>query len=170
MVPNVQEIVRWESSNSIDRSKWPIDGPWVGEPDIVEFIEKQTGYLCTIKRNSMGAWCGYVDLPARYYISEDSGLYEISVQGGVTYSDTWNKIISCVDGKDTVETTWRVGFDCAHAGDFSPGLTSPFGEIPEYRQEHEIYRDKFYAANQCVALAHQLFPDDILRMKLLNDN
>lgn len=45
-----------------DRSKWP-SGPWDGEPDgAIEFEHK--GLPCMLHRGPLGAWCGYVGLPA----------------------------------------------------------------------------------------------------------
>src|SRR5690606_2867991 len=35
-------------------------GPWSNEPDLVWWICEETGYACVTRRNSFGAWCGFV--------------------------------------------------------------------------------------------------------------
>lgn len=58
----------------------------------------------------LGHYCGYVELPAS---SRLVGLptqdIDIDVHGGVTFSEQ-------------VNDHWTIGFDCAHAGDYVPGL------------------------------------------------
>jgi hypothetical protein len=37
-------------------------GPWDNEPDFMEFVHKDTGYTIVIRRNGVGALCGYVGI------------------------------------------------------------------------------------------------------------
>lgn len=79
------------------------------------------GYPCVIVRVYLGHLCGYVGLPEGhpYYgmkygqIGAQEG--DPRVHGGVTYTEWINPSTGDEDG------FWWVGFDCAHAGDYSPG-------------------------------------------------
>lgn len=46
----------------LDKKAWG-DGPWVDEPDKVQFYDEETGFTCLIVRNHGGALCGYVGVP-----------------------------------------------------------------------------------------------------------
>jgi len=83
------------------------DRPWETEPDHLEWKEATTKYKCEVKRNPMTlALCGYVTVPKKHHFY---GLHydkpSVSVHGGLTYADKG-----------------KFGFDCAHAGDLSPGV------------------------------------------------
>ena len=95
---------------------------------------------CLIRRNSVGALCGYV------LINSDNTLYgleydEISYRidfiphGGLTFA-------SEIDG------SWQVGFDCAHSGDLCPALPVNYGG--------GVYRDLEYVKSECMELAKSL--------------
>lgn len=46
-----------------DKHLWG-DGPWVQEPDRVEWVDEETGYQCLARRTKhTGTWCGYVGVP-----------------------------------------------------------------------------------------------------------
>lgn len=47
------------SEDSKDRHPWP-DGPWMSEPDKVQWPDEATGLACLAVRGPMGSWCGYV--------------------------------------------------------------------------------------------------------------
>ena len=107
---------------------------------------------CIIQRNGVGALCGYV------LINSDNTLYgldydEISYRigftphGGLTYSDK-------IDG------SWKVGFDCAHSGDFCPNLPTNYGG--------GIYRDLEYVKNECIQLAKSISKHSKLITRLKN--
>ncbi len=146
---------------------------WKTEPDEARWTH--AGLACAIMRGPVGAWCGYVGVPADhptyglgYYTSsyevEDvlSGeaarkapvqaqLNDIRVHGGMTFS-----------GKrfDDNGLHW-FGFDCSHAGDYSPGLdrlndpiiglgcSTGWGGVIEYR-------DQAYVTAETNSLAEQL--------------
>jgi hypothetical protein len=90
---------------------------------------------CEMRRNSMGAWCGYVDVPighpwhgASYH---EDALTAVDVHGGLTYARSSGD-------------AWRLGFDCAHAGDFMPahgGLGGSYMDMRAVRQEIERLAD-----------------------------
>lgn len=66
------------------------------------------GYRCTITMHpELGTLCGYIDVPPGHPWWGRKGLDEIVVHGGVTWVGA--------NGPD-----WRIGFDCAHAGDGMP--------------------------------------------------
>lgn len=158
----------------IDRTGWP-PGPWDSEPDEMEWVDEKTGYACMIRRNQMGSLCGYVEVPKKhpyygfYYSSADPRIrslrervtiawyalrgrrpsqdpYDnrldvvIDVHGGLTYA-----------GNRTDDERWFFGFDCSHAGDFSPRSETFYNPVGE-----EIYKDIVYVRHECAKLARQL--------------
>jgi hypothetical protein len=64
------------------------------------------------KLDGMGHWCGYISHPSKEIMS---AVYAQDVHGDWTYDDEK-----------------KVGFDCAHAGDFVPGLS-------KFRKSGETY-------------------------------
>ena len=144
----------------VNRETWAA-GPWDDEPDKMQWTDEATGLPCLIKRNSIGALCGYVG------VTRDHPLYEtcytdaetqaaIDVHGGLTYSD------KCQDGPDpsTIchlpepgepDDVWWFGFDCGHGWDYWPGMPDVFRNMsPAY------YRDVAYVQGQITELAKQL--------------
>lgn len=71
-----------------------------------------------IKTPSMGHYCGYVGVPKGHpayglnYIRLGD-MIRIDVHGGLTYSE---------DGLVEMNLVTWFGFDCAHLGDYSPGI------------------------------------------------
>lgn len=67
--------------------------------------------------------------------------------------------ICCVDSADRVVDVWWFGFDCGHAGDFSPGMTALLRSLPhaiDLPYPPEAYRDFAYVAGEIESLANQL--------------
>lgn len=114
-------------------------GEWNNEPNRLNW--KHAGLDCMLVRHfSSLHWCGYVGLrpghPAfgKGYDEVESGVYEyekseyttpaifpdLSVHGGLTFSDKCDDFV-CHLTDDPKDETWWLGFDCAHSGDFSPG-------------------------------------------------
>lgn len=126
-VPYDDEVIDIESDIS--------SGPWDHEPD--EVMLEHAGYVCELKRHpSLGTWCGYVyvgeEHPLFKNTDEDGACDFLNVHGGVTYKH---------EGK--------FGFDCNHAGDFTPHISwGPAGK--------ETYRTVEYATNEVKSLAQQL--------------
>lgn len=155
-----------------DKAKWP-DGPWQQEPDKKEWVDRESGLKCLLKRGPHGGWCGYVGVPKshpgfgmsynpvpyedlsdaiiwwRKHVTMHTAykIEDIRVHGGLTYAGSLDKDKSL---------HW-FGFDCAHAGDYSPAyqdikaLNTPtgWGTLTDYR-------NMAYAADECTKLAKQL--------------
>lgn len=114
---------------------WPA-GPWDSEPEQDEWIDTDTDYPCHAWRNNFGAWCGYVG------VSPDHPLFgasyddvAIEVHGGLTFA-----------GFKDDDGYYYFGFDCAHAHDFVPGMSSLLG----------TYRTLDYVKAEIASLAKQL--------------
>jgi hypothetical protein len=90
------------------------------------------GYLCVILRCGIHL-CGYVGLPKGHkYYGKHYSKIDVDVHGGLTYAE-----------KD--DGFWVIGFDCAHADDYT-GFCS-FGNT---------YRDMEYVEGQIKSLVRQI--------------
>ena len=88
--------------------------PWENEPNFEEWIDKDTGYRCRVKRNeSTLSLCGYVSVPTGHKVRgmsyQDAEEVGVHAHGGLTFGDK-------MDGRK-----W-FGFDCAHSGDLCPAF------------------------------------------------
>ena len=161
---------------TIDKSGWA-DGEWKNEPDKVQFSDETTGLPCLIVRGPSGALCGYVGVTQGHPFYErdyddcrheclktdpdDSYGEWIDVHGGLTFAnkcrpneDESKGICHTVEsGED--DNVWWLGFDCAHADDYSP-MHSGRKEACFQRHSSEIYRTVSYVRGQCEHLAKQL--------------
>jgi len=58
------------------------------------------------------------------------------------------------------EPVWWLGFDCAHSGDFLPGLESTLRSMPRLEAYEsvlgETYKNVAYVTDECRQLARQL--------------
>lgn len=90
--------------------------------------------------------CGYVEIPQGHkYFGADYDDVAVSVHGELTYADTGNGIFPGAD-----ESTWFLGYDCAHAGDgFLPGSRFSGSAYAETRSLE-------YCVIECESLAEQL--------------
>lgn len=137
------------------------DGPWIQEPDQLDFEHK--GIRCQALRSQMGAWLGYCFWPEGHPhrpTSEEEFRYcrKYNVHGGITF---------CNEEK--------IGFDCAHADDLTPReqkisaeieVKHPFSEhmnkmIEELKKKHKkfrtkTYRDMEFVQKHCRNLAEQI--------------
>lgn len=130
------------------------DKPWEHEPDHVMFMS-EAGYVCEIKRHEAHKHlCGYIYIPFGHpdYGKTYNELYESDenwdaapqVHGGWTYSR---------DGGDDDGGKFTIfGFDCAHAGDLSPGISDL---LPERLRKDETYRDIAFVTEQLENAAKQ---------------
>lgn len=135
-------------------------GPWQTEPDRVEF--KHAGFDCLLNRNQMGAWCGYVGLPATHplYKTHYQEVENLSGYGGLTFGALCGGEI-CHVGDVPGEALYWLGFDCAHYGDLVPGMILCDEKIHQQfgfpRRDREcVYRDVHYAREQTKLLAEEL--------------
>ena len=161
------------------------DGPWLTEPDKVQWIDEATGYDCLAVRvgTVTGAWCGYVGVPENhpwhglsYSNWDEEGGRELSpedlieVHGGITYSDMCAegmdeaKGVCHVPEKGAAKNPWWFGFDCAHAFDLCPQMKATMEEIyakkgeapPRSLRDGETYRTLDYVREQVTSMAKQL--------------
>ena len=90
---------------------------------------------CIIRRTPSGWLCGYVKVSSdnNPIVIDFDKLY---VHGGITFEGTLDYLD--VDG-------YWIGFDCAHAGDWSPML-----------DVYGVYRDAEYVENELLKLTVQL--------------
>lgn len=157
----------------VDKAAWG-PGPWLDEPDKVQFVDEATGLDCLLHRNPTGAWCGYVGVAeghpffGRGYSEcalpepcasagdwcEHTAYARTEVHGGLTYSgfcqdtDDESKGICHVPEPGRPHRVWWLGFDCAHAWDLIPGY--------QFRPGPDVYRDRTYVENEVRGLARQL--------------
>jgi hypothetical protein len=141
-----------ESNDIVDKSGW-MEGPWLLEPDRVEW--EHAGFPCLILRHDkMGHLCGYIAVPKGHIwhgLPDDSqprpeGSPEPEIHGGVTYGNACDGDVCHKPKPGESEDVWWIGFDAAHAGDFSPG--AGFGSAASYK-------DVKYMTRQCEHLAEQ---------------
>lgn len=124
------------SYSTIDKSKWP-SGPWKDEPDRAFWMDR--GHPCEIIRHSnIGHLCGYIEVKPGHpwHGKSTDDLPDITVHGGITYAEP------------TDHLNWKIGFDCAHLYDLTPGNRhSPL--------DNEVYRDFDYVRRQVGRLVDQ---------------
>ena len=91
-------------------------GERVGEPDA--WSGEHLGFPIFARRGSYGTWCGYIGLPAGHpWVAWEDEPEGVSVHGGITYAQ---EELPLTDPGGA--SAWYIGFDCAHFGDFMPGL------------------------------------------------
>jgi hypothetical protein len=117
-------------------------GPWSTEPDEKHWVDAATGLHCYVKRHpEMGHLCGYVGVPpAHPAYNHDYDKLTLSAHGGITHADSIES--------SPMPDLWWIGFDCAHAFDYSPGMPTLCN--------HESYRNMEYVTRECTRLAEQL--------------
>lgn len=138
----------------VDRTGWP-KGPWDDEPDRIEWrFEDNPSLVCLMVRNQMGAWCGYVGLPAEHPFHGDKydDHYDLNVHGGPTYSAACAGHICHVPEPGEPDNVWWIGFDCGHWMDRIPSLESRLGR----QTPSGTYRDVAYVKAEVESLARQL--------------
>lgn len=138
----------------IDRSDWPA-GPWDDEPeDRIEW--RAYGLPCLMRRNHMGAWCGYAAVPPDHPYYSNGEDPEVAVHGGITYSGLCHGDICHVPLPGETDNVKWFGFDCGHAGDLTPHIARIFSiEEPPFADGWE-YRNRDYVRQQTELLAEAL--------------
>lgn len=159
------------------------DGPWVDEPDRVEFYH--AGLPCLMRRTDMGAWCGYVAVPPGHGMHGiPFGVVDQRVwaHGGLTYSKPCESDICHEPRLGEPDDVWWLGFDCAHWCDVVPALEKRMVERmgPRFATRSDdlpdeftpVYRDRKYVEANVRVLAVQLarladfrFPPFLTRKK-----
>lgn len=153
-----------------EREEWRVKsgvGPWDAEPDRVEF-RTRAGLPAILRRSPWGAWCGYVAVAPHHTLHgkdyDQLGENDPTVHGGLTYcgpcqteeevegtsveKGKGNGLICHVPAPGEPDDVWWFGFDCAHGGDFVPGLGRFY--------EDDEYRDLAYVKKETEKLARQL--------------
>lgn len=155
----------------IDRSEWP-SGEWDSEPDKLQWQDEATGFACLVHRSNFGAWCGYVGVPpshplhGRFYEDINKNIANLDVHGGLTFSaacdpqhdEATGRGICHVPAPGEPDSVWWIGFDCAHAFDYSPGLAKysiiDRSDMPE--KFRDVYRNLAYVREETQLLAQTL--------------
>lgn len=142
----------------MDKHKWP-PGPWMDEPDELEWRDEATGLSCLIRRGHFGQLNGYVGVPPGHPYYGWHGTDEIPMPPGflkrtpdinkigifqlVSFAFSGGRKHNVVplslmlevhggltfSGERTNTGLWYFGFDAGHSGDFLPGMLAIEQEI-----------------------------------------
>ena len=148
--------------HTVDKTGWA-DGPWLTEPDKVQWYDEATGMACLIVRSGFtGCLCGYVGVEPDHPVYEvDYGDVEevmgIRVHGGLTYASKCVGHICHMPDPGRSDDLWWLGFDCGHAWDVAPGMRAR-DAIRGWKaiEADQTYRDLSYVRAECTRLAAQL--------------
>ena len=140
-----------------DKATWG-DGPWVQEPDKIQWQDRKTNLPCLVVRNRFGALCGYVGVSEDHStFGKDYGDLQFSVHGGLTFSgfcqsygDEHSKGVCHISSEGESDRIWWLGFDCAHGMDVCPAYKEHYS-LPGH------YRDLNYVKREVRSLAKQLY-------------
>lgn len=154
----------------VDKSDWA-RGPWDSEPDKLNWVGR-AGLDCMIVRAPLGHLCGYVAVleghrffgigygscaqrpPCGEDYCEHGADNAVRVHGGLTYADKCGGSICHVPEPGRSENVWWLGFDTAHSGDYSPGM-SRHGEMFA-AHPGETYKTVAFVRAEVERLAEQL--------------
>jgi hypothetical protein len=132
-------------------------GPWLDEPDRVEF--EWRGLPCLMTRNEVsGHLCGYVAVPPGHrwhgleWDDPTMGASSLYAHGGVNYSKPCADRVCHVPKPGEPADVWWFGFDCVHAFDFAP-MHARYG-LPCHKSQ--TYRTAEYVLGEIRRLAEQL--------------
>lgn len=145
----------YREEHEIDKQEWPA-GCWHREPDRIEWVDHETGYVCILRRNFSGVLCGYVGVPNSHPAAgksyQEEKISELTVHGGVTYTGDQESALECKlcspEAAMVWAASWWIGFDAAHCWDLCPSF--PAGDA------YTEYRDVDYMSEQVALLARQL--------------
>lgn len=159
-------------SEGLPKAEWG-EGAWQHEPDGKEFTASDL--ICVLVRHpKFGHWCGYIAIPLGHplygkgYDAAHEAAPALRVHGGFTYADSAAPPLAPYSGDYGKGLgLWWFGFDCAHAGDYSPGLRAFTASVMKAHGEkdptsmfdwkkHETYRDITYAERECRMAAKAL--------------
>lgn len=152
--------MRAKEWDTVDKSGWG-SGPWVDEPDKIQWPDEETGLPCLMVRNDWsGSWCGYVGVHEQHRLFEMEYMeFEgaLEVHGGVTFTSKCSPDANVSTGichlvdKGESSDVWWIGFDCGHSGDKMPSAKCLSSGLV-----NGIYRDRAYVEENCRYLASQL--------------
>lgn len=143
------------SWHDVDKTEWP-NGPWMHEPDKMQWIDDATELDCLIVRNPhFGFLCGYVGVPkshslhGRHYEDVDADVHGALTFASPCETDDHARICH-IPEPGRPDDVWWLGFDCGHCDDMSPTLEKWYFLVPQ------IYKDLDYVMNEVTRLAQQL--------------
>jgi hypothetical protein len=157
--------IREMKNPEIKKKEWG-SGPWQDEPDKIHWIDPATDLdVLMVRHQEMGHWCGYVGVPEGHpAFGKDYDDVDVDVHGGLTFADECNEnadnpasAVCHVPFEGRPDHVWWLGFDCAHAYDRSPGMSSHLGALGLADLPYQgDYRDRAYVENEIRDLAKQL--------------
>jgi hypothetical protein len=145
----------------VGKTGWGV-GPWLDEPDKVQWPDPETGLACMARRNpALGIWCGYVGVPEGHpWFGVDADRIDADVHGGLTFAGMCDEgvpaaeAICHVPAPGEPEHLYWLGFDCGHAYDLVP-----YAALVPARFQIDLgsttYRDLGYVRAECAKLARQ---------------
>lgn len=147
----------------IDKSWWE-RGEWDNEPDFEEF--EYNNIRCFLTRNSLtGSWCGYAVLPVGHpWFGKKYDDIDIEVHGGLTFSQE-----GTFEGD--VNSTWIIGFDCAHLSDISPAANFTLdgkyqqlltGLLEKTERPRATYKNIEFSRHECKNMVDQIISNQRL--------
>lgn len=145
----------------VDKTGWP-PGAWHDEPDRIQWKTAAGLPGLLVRHRRLGHLCGYAAVPAGHpAYGSGYDAVDVQVHGGLTYADRCEADgpICHVPEPGQPDDVWWLGFDCAHAGDRSPGQEAIMRglELPNLPPWYvEGYRDVAYVRGEVEQLAHQL--------------
>ena len=144
---------------TMDKTAWG-PGPWQDEPDKEQFTDEATGLPCLVKRNPLGALCGYVGvIEGHPWFRKDYDDVYADAHGGLTFADFCQegddaRTICHVPAPGEPDRVWWLGFDCGHAWDVSPGMDARYRDF--IHDPHVTYKTVAYVKAECARLAAQV--------------
>lgn len=134
-----------------------VDGPWLEEPDFMWWVHRPTDLECMIRRNDMGAWCGYVGVPEGHPAwQRDPFDMHLEAAPSLNFG---RRMPSPYEPH--ADLYW-LGFDCAHAPfDVVPTMDAYLHSVvgrsmPSSDYFHPTYKDVNYVRGEVVVLAEEL--------------
>lgn len=141
-----------------DKSIWG-PGPWIKEPDKVQWVDKFTGFDCLIVRNMFGVLCGYVGVPEGHpYHGKDYEELKLQAHYDVNFSGKCRGNICHIPLPGRPGNIWWFGFDCGHANDVTPEFLKHGLRVLPW-QKYRTYR---YVRRTCELLTIQILAAEAL--------
>lgn len=150
-----------------ERESWG-EGPWVNEPDKIQWQDEATGLPCLVVRGPLGAWCGYVGVAEGhpFFEVDYAEIDDVSAHGELTFSnfcapdEKEHGICHIVESGEN-DRVWWLGFDCGHYMDLVPRLVRSMRSVGidlQDRRERfgETYKTVDYVRAATTDLAKQL--------------
>lgn len=124
-------------------------------PDLVLETGEHLGYEYAVTHNGKGYRCGYVRVPAGHpFYGLNRHALDVEIHGSVTFAEA---DVPCE--KEGDDTSWWIGFDCAHALDapdpelLAPQLSDGIPPCPLWYGEE--VRSADYVRSECYSLCRQ---------------